>query len=141
MLHHARGTFVVQLTPQPLAAAEAAAQLGRLAIAKQFTGDLEGTSVGAMLSARTPVEGSAGYVAIERVTGALHGRQGSFVLQHSGAMDRGAPTLTISVVPDSGTDELTGLAGTMTLQIADGVHAYDLAYTLPGTNEAADGTA
>lgn len=141
MLHHARGTFVVQLTPQPTAAAEADAQLGRLAIAKQFSGDLTGTSAGVMLSARTPVEESAGYVALERVTGAVHGRQGSFVLQHSGVMDRGAPTLTIRVVPDSGTGDLSGLAGTMTLAIADGVHAYEFAYILPEQTEAADGAA
>lgn len=141
MVNHARGTFAVQLTPQPSAVAEADAQVARLAIAKQFTGDLTGTSVGAMLSAHTPVEGSAGYVAIERVVGTLHGRQGSFVLQHSGIMDRGVPTLTISVVPDSGSADLTGIAGAMTLQIADGVHAYDLAYTLPERNEAADGSA
>ncbi|NTU83742.1 MAG: DUF3224 domain-containing protein [Chloroflexales bacterium] len=131
MTQHARGTFAVQLTPQPLSHADADASLGRLAIAKQFQGDLAGTSQGEMLSARTAVEGSAGYVAIERVTGTLHGRQGSFVLQHSGTMDRGAPQLLISVVPDSGTGALVGLTGTMTLQVADGVHAYDLIYTLP----------
>lgn len=133
MTLHARGTFEVQLTPQPLAHAEADASLGRLAIAKQFQGDLAGESRGEMLSARTAVEGSAGYVAIERVTGTLNGRQGSFVLQHSGTMTRGTPQLTISVVPDSGSGKLTGLAGTMTLEIADGMHAYDLAYTLPDT--------
>jgi Protein of unknown function (DUF3224) len=84
-----------------------------------------------MLSARTSVEGSAGYVAIEQVIGTLHGRQGSFVLQHSGTMTRGVQQLTITVVPDSGTGELVGLGGTMSLQLADGVHAFDLAYTLP----------
>jgi hypothetical protein len=131
MTMHARGTFTVQLTPQSLADPAADPLLGRLAIAKQFQGELVGTSQGEMLSARTGVDGSAGYVAIERVTGTLHGRQGSFVLQHSGTMTRGAQQLVISVVPDSGTDELAGLAGTMTLQIADGVHAYELAYALP----------
>lgn len=131
MTTHAHGTFAVQLTPQALAHAEADASLGRLAITKQFQGDLVGTSQGEMLSARTAVESSAGYVAIERVTGTLHGRQGSFVLQHSGTVDRGAQQLVISVVPDSGTGDLVGLVGTMTLDIADGVHAYDLAYTLP----------
>ena len=131
MTTHAHGTFAVQLTPQALAHAEADASLGRLAITKQFQGDLVGTSLGEMLSARTSVESSAGYVAIERVTGALHGRQGSFVLQHSGTVERGAQQLVISVVPDSGTGDLVGLVGTMTLDIADGVHAYDLAYTLP----------
>jgi hypothetical protein len=134
MTLHARGTFEVQLAPlapQPLAHAEADGNLGRLSIDKQFQGDLSGLSQGEMLSARTAVEGSAGYVAIERVTGTLHGRQGSFVLQHAGTMNRGAQQLVISVVPDSGTGELEGLAGTMTLHIADGVHAFDLAYTLP----------
>jgi hypothetical protein len=130
MTLRARGTFEVQLTPQPLADQEAGPGLGRLAIAKQFQGDIAGDSRGEMLSMRSEVEGSAGYVAIERVTGTLHGRQGSFVLQHSGTMERGTQRLTISVVPESGTDELVGLAGTMTLQIADGVHGYDLAYTL-----------
>jgi hypothetical protein len=131
MTTHAHGTFAVQLTPQALAHAEADASLGRLAITKQFQGDLVGASLGEMLSARTSVENSAGYVAIERVTGTLHGRQGSFVLQHSGTVDRGAQQLVISVVPDSGTSDLVGLVGTMTLDIADGVHAYDIAYTLP----------
>jgi hypothetical protein len=131
MTTHAHGTFAVQLTPQALAHAEADASLGRLAITKQFQGDFVGSSQGEMLSARTSVESSAGYVAIERVTGALHGRQGSFVLQHSGTVDRGAQQLVISVVPDSGTSDLVGLVGTMTLDIADGVHAYDIAYTLP----------
>jgi hypothetical protein len=131
MTTHAHGTFVVRLTPQALAHAEADASLGRLAIDKQFQGDLVGTSQGEMLSARTAVESSAGYVAIEQVTGALHGRQGSFVLQHSGTMDDGVQQLVISVVPDSGTGDLVGLVGTMTLDIANGVHAYDLSYTLP----------
>lgn len=131
MTRHARGTFEVQLTPQPLTDAEAAPGLGRLAIAKVFVGDLAGSSWGEMLSARTAVEGSAGYVAIEHVSGALHDRQGSFVLQHTGVMARGVQQLTITVVPDSGAGELAGLAGTMSLQLADGVHAYDLAYTFP----------
>jgi Protein of unknown function (DUF3224) len=130
MTRHARGTFEVQLTPQPLADATADPGLGRLAIAKVFAGDLVGSSRGEMLSARTAVEGSAGYVAIERVTGTLHGRAGGFVLQHNGTVARGVQQLTITVVPDSGTGELAGLSGTMSLQITDGVHAYDLAYTL-----------
>lgn len=128
---HARGAFEVSLAPQALADSAADATLGRLALAKRFTGDLEGTSRGEMLTAMTPVDGSAGYVAIERVTGTLHGRRGSFVLQHSGTMSRGSPSLVITVVPDSGTDELAGLAGTMTVTIAGGRHSYDLEYTLP----------
>jgi len=84
-----------------------------------------------MLTAMTDVKGSAGYVAIERVTGRLHGRRGSFVLQHSSALTRGAPLQSITVVPDSGTGQLIGLAGSMTVNIADGKHSYDFEYTLP----------
>ena len=128
--NRARGTFEVKLTPQPLADSAADPALGRLAIDKQFRGDLEATSRGEMLSAGTSVEGSAGYVAIERVSGTLNGRSGSFVLQHNGTMNRGAAHLTITVVPDSGTDQLAGLAGTMSIAIADGQHSYDFEYTL-----------
>lgn len=127
----ARGTFEVKLTPQDPGDESAAPSFGRLAIAKEFRGDLEGTSRGQMLSAITPVQGSAGYVALERVSGTLEGRAGAFVLQHSGTMTRGAPQLTISVVPDSGTDGLVGLAGQMSIAIADGTHSYELEYTLP----------
>ena len=104
----------------------------RLTIAKQFHGDLEGTSRGQMLTAMTALEGSAGYVAIERVRGTLQGRTGTFVLQHSGTLDRGASRLTITVVPDSGTEELAGLAGQMAIVIEDGKHSYDFQYSLPG---------
>ncbi len=122
----AAGTFDVKLTPQ--STVEPA--LGRMSIAKEFHGDLEGTSAGEMLTAMTSVDGSAGYVAIERVTGTLHDRRGTFVLQHSGTMTRGAQHLTITVVPDSGTSDLTGLRGTMKISIADGVHSYEFEYTL-----------
>lgn len=127
---HARGTFEVQLTPQADESA-AGAGLGRMALDKQFHGDLEATSQGQMLSAGTAVQGSAGYVALERVSGTLQGRAGTFVLQHHGLMNRGTPSLTITVVPDSGTGELTGLAGTMAITIADGRHSYDFEHTLP----------
>jgi hypothetical protein len=127
---HAAGTFDVTLTPQPPDDRAGSENLGRLLIDKQFHGDLEGTSVGQMLAAGSEVEGSAGYVAIERVSGTLHGRRGSFVLQHNGIMDRGAGQLTIVVVPDSGAGELGGLAGRMTIDVADGAHAYDFEYTL-----------
>jgi hypothetical protein len=127
----ARGTFEVQLSPQPTAHPAEGAPLGRMAIDKQFHGDLEGASTGEMLSAGTAVKGSAGYVAIERVSGTLHGRGGTFVLQHSGTMTRGAGHLTITVVPDSGTGQLEGLAGVMAIEIADGRHSYDFEYTLP----------
>lgn len=131
--HRASGTFEVKLTPQPTIDGPEGAWRGRLLIDKQFRGDLEGTSKGEMLTAGTGVKGSAGYVAIERVSGTLHGRRGTFMLQHSGTMARGAAQLTITVVPDSGTDELAGLAGTMAITIADGKHSYQLDYTLAGT--------
>jgi len=99
---------------------------------KQFHGDLEAVSVGEMLSAMTAVKGSAGYVAMELVRGTLHGKQGTFVLQHSAFMTRGTPDLTVTVVPDSGTDELTGLTGRMQIIIeAGGRHSYRFEYTLP----------
>jgi hypothetical protein len=84
-----------------------------------------------MLTALTPVEGSAGYVAIERVRGTLHGRRGTFLLQHNGLMDRGAQQLAITVIPDSGTDELEGIQGAMTIAIEGGTYSYALVYTLP----------
>ena len=130
MTTRASGTFEVKLTPQATDESPESALLGRLSIEKQFHGDLEATSKGMMLSAGTAVKGSAGYVAIERVSGALHGRSGAFVLQHSGTMTRGAPQLTITVVPDSGTEGLVGLAGKMVIIIADGKHSYDFEYTL-----------
>ncbi len=128
MANLAHGTFDVQLKPQPLAHGEDATR-GRLSIDKQFHGDIAGTSVGEMLSAGTATAGSAGYVALERVAGTLHGRSGSFVLQHSGTMTRGVGQLSITVVPDSGTDELEGLAGSMRLIISGGEHAYEFEYT------------
>jgi uncharacterized protein DUF3224 len=129
---HAKGTFDVKMTPQAQEEGAGGSNLGRMSIDKQFHGDLEGTSKGEMLSAMTSVQGSAGYVAIEQVSGTLHGRSGTFVLQHSGVMTRGAPELTIIVVPDSGTGQLAGLAGKMTIDIADGKHSYEFEYTLPG---------
>lgn len=122
----AGGTFDVTLTPQP--AGEDS--LGRMTIDKRFHGALDATSSGQMLAAGTAVQGSAGYVALERVTGTLDGRSGTFVLQHSGTMSRGASQLAISVVPDSGTDQLLGLAGSMTIVIAGGQHSYEFDYTL-----------
>ena len=127
----ARGTFEVKLAPQPTAHDHAAAPIGRFSIDKEFRGDLTGTSKGEMLTAMTAVKESAGYVAIERVTGTLQGRSGSFVLQHSGTMTRGVPSLLVTVVPDSGTEGLTGLSGTMTIIIAGGKHSYEFEYTLP----------
>ena len=129
MTNRASGAFDVKLTPQ--APDDKAASVGRMMIDKQFHGDLEGTSKGVMLAMSTSVEGSAGYVALEQVTGTLRGRSGTFALQHSGTMTRGVPQLSITVVPDSGTGQLVGLAGRMTIQIADGKHSYDFEYTLP----------
>jgi hypothetical protein len=128
--YRATGTFEVKLVPQANDAQEGGSTLGRLTVDKQFRGDLEGTSKGEMLSAGTQVKGSAGYVAQERVTGTLAGRRGSFVLQHTGVMNRGAPGLTITVVPDSGTGELAGLSGTMAIIIEAGKHSYELDYDL-----------
>lgn len=131
MSHRATGTFEVRLTPQPADTHADAVLTGRMTIDKTFRGGIAGTSIGQMLTGMTAVKGSAGYVAIERVTGTLEGRHGSFILQHSGTMHAGAQQLSITVVPDSGTDELVGLAGAMTLDIANGVHGYSFSYTLP----------
>jgi len=127
------GTFEVTMNPDPhYEGLEGGIVLGRLSLTKQFKGELEGSSIVQMLSAGTSVKGSAGYVAIERVVGQLAGRRGTFVLQHSGSMTRGQATLTVSVVPDSGTDGLTGLEGRMTIEIVDGQHSYEFDYSLPG---------
>jgi hypothetical protein len=131
MATHANGTFEVKLNPQPPEDKAEGSTLGRMSIDKQFHGDLAGVSKGQMLTAMTEVKGSAGYVAIERVTGTLHGRSGSFVLQHSGTLTRSAPQQAITVVPDSGTGQLVGLTGTMTITIAEGKHSYDFEYMLP----------
>jgi hypothetical protein len=129
---HASGTFDVKVSP--LATDEGADPgLGRMSIDKQFHGDIEGTSKGQMMSAMGSVKGSAGYVAMERVTGTLKGHTGSFVLQHSGTMTRGTPQLSVTVVPDSGTGQLTGLTGTLTIKIDAGKHSYEFEYTLPET--------
>jgi hypothetical protein len=128
-VRHALGTFEVKGTP--LEPGDKPDTIGRFVLEKQFHGDLEATSKAQMLTASTAVKGSAAYVAIEQVSGSLHGRSGSFVLQHSGTMTRGgSPQLSVTVVPDSGTDHLVGLAGKMTIIVADGKHSYDLEYTL-----------
>jgi Protein of unknown function (DUF3224) len=127
---HATGSFEVKITPQSDDFLKGTS-LGRMSIDKQLHGDLEGASKGEMLTGGDIAKGSAGYVAIEQVTGTLNGRSGSFILQHNGTMTRGTPQLTVSVVPDSGTGQLAGLAGTMTIKITDGKHFYDFTYTLP----------
>jgi hypothetical protein len=131
---HATGTFEVKVNPEPPEDKAEGSTLGRMSLDKQFHGDIEGTSKGQMLTAGTDVKGSAGYVAIERVTGTLNGRKGSFVLQHSGTMSKGALQMSIIVVPDSGTGELVGVAGKMTIIIAEGKHSYDFEYSLPDTH-------
>lgn len=129
---HATGPFEVKIDPQAPDEKAGGAAIGRMLIDKQFHGDLEATSKGTMLAAGTGAKNSSGgYVALEIVTGSLKGRTGTFVLQHSATMNRGVPQLSVTVVPDSGTGQLAGLAGTMNINIADGKHSYDLVYTLP----------
>ena len=128
MTTRATGTFEVKLTPQDDGPD---APVGRMTLDKQFHGDLAGTSKGQMLMSSSPsVNGSAGYVAIEKVTATLNGHHGTFYLQHSGTMTRGVGELTITVIPDSGTDELAGLRGKMTIIIADGKHSYEFEFEL-----------
>jgi len=125
----ARGTFDVKVTQQPQDDS-AGGPFGRLFLDKQFHGDLEGASKGQMLAAGTAVEGSGAYVAFELVTGRLNGKQGSFILQHKGTMRKGVYKLSVTVVPDSGTGELAGIAGAMTIIIEGGKHSYEFEYTL-----------
>jgi Protein of unknown function (DUF3224) len=127
--NHAKGTFEVKVIPQA-ADDPAGGPFSRLFLDKQFHGDLDAGSKGQMLAAGTAVEGSAAYVALEIVSGTLGGRRGSFILQHTGTMRKSAPTMIVTVVPDSGTDQLTGVDGKMTIVIDGGKHYYDFAYTL-----------
>jgi hypothetical protein len=131
MNHHASGTFDVTLQPQPGPGPAPGVTLGRALLDKRYHGELQATAQGQMLSAVTATAGSAGYVAIEHVIGTLQGREGSFALQHGGLMDRGVPQLTVTVVPDSGTGALAGLAGRMGIRIEGGKHFYDFDYSLP----------
>ncbi len=133
MTQHIRGSFDVKLSPQTPAENEEAS-IGRMLIDKKFHGALEAGSKGQMLAHMTTVKGSAGYVAMEKVSGTLQGRKGSFVLQHSGTMDRGDASLILNVVPDSATDELEGLTGSMKIIITDGKHFYEFDYQLPQKN-------
>jgi hypothetical protein len=126
----ATGIFDVWLKPLPMDVDGGSELLGRMSIDKQFHGELEGTSKGQMLTGGTIIRNSAGYVAIERVTGSVKGRKGSFILQHNGTMNRGEPSLVITVVPDSGTEQLEGLKGTMKIDINAGKHSYELEYVL-----------
>ena len=127
----ARGSFQVKMKPEGRADRSEGNSLGTAVVQKRFSGDLEGSGRGRMSTARTSVAGSAGYVMIERVRGRLGGRSGTFLLQHSGILDRGSAVAHIEVVPDSGTGGLTGLRGHLEIQIAKGRHDYTLRYTLP----------
>jgi hypothetical protein len=131
---HARGTFEVQVVPVPVDAYTDATTLGRMTIDKQFSGDLVGIGKGQMITGMGTAKGSAAYSAIERVTGTMHGRQGSFLMQHTGIMTRGEQSLVITIIPDSGTDGLTGISGAFHLTIEGKVHKYDIEYTLPDTH-------
>jgi hypothetical protein len=130
MSHHARGTFTVAILPLSPPPAEG---LSRFSINKEIHGDLEATTKGEMFSGGDPKLGAAGYVAIEVVTGTLQGKRGSFALQQIATMDSNGSKITVVVVPGSGTAEMMGIAGTFTIQIADGRHTYDLEYVLPGS--------
>lgn len=129
-MSHAAGTFEVKFDPHPPYDAAEGATLGRVSITKQFSGDIDATSTVEMLNALTEIKGSAGYVALERVVGAVHGRSGTFVLQHSGIMNRGAGELRVTVVPDSGTGALRHIAGEMKIDIVEGRHHYAFEYSL-----------
>jgi hypothetical protein len=131
MTRVAKGEFNVKLQPLEMEGQPEGSKMARMSIDKTITGDLVATTVGQMLSAMAEVKGSAGYVAIEKVDGVLHGRRGTFVLQHTGTMNRGVPSLSVTVVPDSGTDELVGLSGQFNIVIAGGKHSYEFTYTLP----------
>ena len=130
MANSAVGSFEVKVKPLESFNKDEGAMLGRMSIEKGFKGDLEGAGKGEMLTGGDPKSGSAGYVAMEQVTGTLHGKTGTFLLQHNGIMNRGEHALSITVVPDSGTGELIGLAGTLTIKIEDGKHFYEFDYTL-----------
>jgi Protein of unknown function (DUF3224) len=125
-MSEAVGTFEITMTPQG-----DALPISHFTLQKSYTGPMIASSTGHMLAYRSETDGSAGYVAMESVEGILDGRRGSFVLQHTGLMDRGEPSLSVVVVPDSGTNELAGIAGSLTIDIKDGVHHYVLIYNLP----------
>ena len=124
------GQFDVTITPENLSDTASQSGLGRMSLNKRYHGALDASAQGEMLSARASVPGSAGYVALERVEGALDGRHGSFYLQHSGSMTRGAPSLSVTVVPDTGTGQLLGLTGSLAIRIEEGRHYYDFTYDI-----------
>ena len=131
MTSRASGSFEVKITPQGTPDAAAGVTLGRMSIDKQLSGDLEATTKGEMLTAMADANGAAAYVAVERVTGALAGKRGTFVLMHNATMTRDGRHLNVTVAPGSGTDQLAGLTGSMDINIVDGKHFYEFEYTLP----------
>lgn len=131
MTRHASGTFDAKTTPIAADDATMGTLIGRYSLVKQYHGDLDATAKGEMLSAGDPSSGNAGYVAVEQITGALNGHTGSFALQHSGVMEGGKYKLSVTVVPGSGTDQLSGLSGSLNILIASGKHSYTFDYTLP----------
>jgi len=131
MSRTAQGSFEVKVAPLPPDEATAATSIARYSLDKVYRGDLEGASAGEMMGAGNVAAGRAGYVAVEEVTGILHGKTGSFALQHSSTMDGGKYEMNIRVVPGSGSGKLEGIAGTLTIIIADGAHSYTLEYSLP----------
>lgn len=135
MTRHAEGSFDVKMTPMAADDALAGSAIGRYSMVKDYHGDLEATAKGEMLAAGDPKTGNAGYVAIEEVKGTLNGHAGSFALQHIGVMEKGGTKLSVEVVPGSGTGQLAGIAGTLTITIAGGKHSYRLDYTLAGVGE------
>jgi len=130
VIKRATGRFEVTLVPQETEGFDEGGALGRMTIVKAYTGDIIGTSKGQMLVAMASVKTSAAYVAVERVSGTVHGKRGTFAMHHTGVMNRGAPTLSVVVVPDSGTEELVGLTGTLNIIIEKGVHSYEFDYEL-----------
>ena len=134
MTQHATGTFEVKITPIDPAFKFAENPIRRMSLDKHFHGDLEAVSQGEMLSGGNPAKGYGGYVAIERVSGTLHGLAGTFLLQHNGTMQSGDYKMNVIVVPGSGTGQLTDLSGSLQIIIKDGQHSYDFAYTLPASN-------
>jgi hypothetical protein len=132
---HAEGTFDVKNSPLPADDAIVGTPIGRFGLDKQFHGDLDAASKGEMLAAGNPASGTAGYVAIEHITGTLQGRKGSFALQHFGTMEAGKFDLKVMVVPGSGTGDLAGIAGTMQIIIAASKHSYKFDYTLPAATQ------
>ena len=135
-----KGSFELTMHPEPPYDTVEGVTLARVRFDKRFAGPLEATSEVNMIGARTPIEGSAGYVAVERVTGVLVGKRGSFVLMHTGLMTRGTPSLSVVIVPDSGTGELAGIFGTMKIENEGGKHGYELDYELVRSHPEAAGT-